>query len=175
MSGYLSHQELWTRAAHFAVAPSSSSTSSSATSSPTSPRGPPFPYSSSSGQRHAQQSHSPQQRLGHKSHQSPTSSIRSSLDLVPYRPLAARELENVLRRTANPYTEVLVDAGGARRVGGGRGIARTYPLKADGVDFQPHSGSVSQDRYVIEQFSVRGREDKGLWTLSGVFDGEYQV
>lgn len=97
----------------------------------------------------------------HKAHQASTSSLRSSLEFVPYRPLSGSQIDNLLRDTAHPYSETLMD-GRARN-------ANT--IKADGVNFQPCSGVQTQDRYVVEQFAIQGREADGLWTLTGVFDG----
>ncbi|KAH7911900.1 phosphatase 2C-like domain-containing protein [Hygrophoropsis aurantiaca] len=43
----------------------------------------------------------------------------------------------------------------------------TRQWRADGLNFQPFSGTPTQDRYVIKQLNVQGR----LWTLTAVFDG----
>ena len=86
--------------------------------------------------------------------QASTSSLRSSLEIVPYTPLSAQEIEDTLVDLAHPYTGILDLALG---------------IKADGVSLQPCKTTASQDRYVVEQFTlVKGG---GTWTLTGVFDG----
>ncbi|THH11555.1 hypothetical protein EW145_g585 [Phellinidium pouzarii] len=77
-----------------------------------------------------------------------------------YTPLNAVEVDDALVDLAHPYTGVLDLERG---------------LKADGLSFQPCMAARCQDRYVVEQFTLRGaREQSGggaQWTLTGVFDG----
>jgi len=86
--------------------------------------------------------------------QASTSSLRSSLEIVPYKPLTAQEIEDTLVDLAHPYTGILDLEQG---------------IKADGVSIQPCTSAASQDRYVVEQFAVA--KGGGMWTLTGVFDG----
>ena len=88
----------------------------------------------------------------------------SSSFSCPYTPLSPRTAEDKLVDLTHPYTGILDLSG----------------RKADGLSFQPCTETRCQDRYVIEQFPVRGSgslgawaDDAALWTLTGVFDGEY--
>ena len=88
----------------------------------------------------------------------------SSSFSCPYTPLSPRTAEDKLVDLTHPYTGILDLSG----------------RKADGLSFQPCTETRCQDRYVIEQFPVRGSgslgaraDDAALWTLTGVFDGEF--
>ncbi|KAL5530454.1 hypothetical protein ACEPAF_6712 [Sanghuangporus sanghuang] len=84
------------------------------------------------------------------------SSSATSILSADYTLLNSSEIEDALVDLAHPYTGVL-DLESSR--------------KADGLSFQPCATARCQDRYIIEQFAVRGTGNE-LWTLTGVFDGE---
>ncbi|EJD00916.1 protein serine/threonine phosphatase 2C [Fomitiporia mediterranea MF3/22] len=87
----------------------------------------------------------------------PPSANSSSTSILSaeYTPLSPSAAEDALVDLAHPYTGVL-DLPSGR--------------KADGLSFQPCAAARCQDRYIIEQFAIRGAGD-ALWTLTGVFDG----
>ena len=70
-----------------------------------------------------------------------------------YQLLPAVEIDNILVEMARPYTKTLDPQRG---------------LRVDGLSFQPCKTARSQDRYVVEQFSITPGQP---WTLTGVFDG----
>ena len=95
------------------------------------------------------------------------SSSHASFGYAAYTPLSPRAAEDALVDLAHPYTGVL-DLQSGR--------------KADGLSFQPCAAARCQDRYIIEQFTVKGAtgdvgsgKGEALWTLTGVFDGEYVI
>lgn len=86
---------------------------------------------------------------------SANSSVTSFLS-CDYTPLSPTAADDTLVDLAHPYTGIL-DLQGGR--------------KADGLSFQPCASARCQDRYIVEQFVVRGAGE-APWTLTGVFDGE---
>ncbi|KAH8113436.1 hypothetical protein DFH11DRAFT_1602036 [Phellopilus nigrolimitatus] len=91
----------------------------------------------------------------------PSAASSASCASCAYTPLNAHEADDALVDLAHPYTAVLDLARGR---------------KADGLSFQPCVAARCQDRYVVEQFAVRGARGapdgaEALWTLTGVFDG----